>query len=68
MCTRWLQGLKPKTVQPVALAIPTTLSRLNFYEILSRYFSGGSSTMGTSQTSGHTKKFCQLRHFQDRTK
>jgi hypothetical protein len=60
MCTRWLQGLQLKTVQPVALAIPTTLSRLDFDEIRSRYISGGgggSSTMGTSQTSVHTKRF-----------
>jgi hypothetical protein len=57
MCTRWLQGFEPKTVQPVALAIPTTLSRLNFEEIRSRYISGGSNTMGTSQISVHIKCF-----------
>jgi hypothetical protein len=46
MFTCWLQGLEPKTVQPVALARPTTLSRFNFHEIRSRYISGGSSTFG----------------------
>lgn len=57
MCTRWLQGLEHKTVQPVALATPTTLPRLNFEEIRSRYISRGSSTMGTSQISAHIKSF-----------
>lgn len=57
MCTLWSQGLEPKTVQPVVLAIPTTLSRLNFDEIRSRYISGGSSKTGTPQTSVHTKRF-----------
>jgi hypothetical protein len=67
MCTRWLQGLESKTVHPVTLAILTTLSRLNFDEIRSRYISGGSSKIGTSQTSVH-KKVCRLRHFQDRAR
>jgi len=57
MFTLWLQGLEPKTVQPVVLAILSTLSRLNFDEIRSRYISGGSSTIGTPQTSVHTKRF-----------
>ena len=53
--TIWLQRLEPKTVQPVVLAIPTALSRLNFDEIRSRYNSGGRGGAGGAAQWAHLR-------------